>query len=340
MDNSARRHVSSALRPERALTGDDEDVFDTIIHRKPEQTPQPLELEDSTRDKPRVLPDQNDRRDENINELADIAKKRFQTVVACSMFMACSASMMLVNKQVVIRFHTPVTILDMQLLFTVLVLGLVFPWTLQMGTRQDIWRWVRVVPMLYAGMLSSSMIAQLYATVGLQVAIRNLGPLITLPVERVFNEPIVTDKWTWGALLCTLVGIILYVSESLHKQDLNELAMGILLSCVNLLVAMFERLFQRNLIAVNPVDISKTGMLILNNMGAVVPVTLLLTVPGLNGGVSEPTQWRERWPKARVADYSLLLLSGICGMAIGWTAINAQQYVTATTMLLITNLNK
>ena len=38
--------------------------------------------------------------------------------------------------------------------------------------------------------------------------------------------------------------------------------------------------------------------------------------------------------------YALLGISGFCGVAIGWTSINAQQYVTATTMLLITNLNK
>ena len=272
--------------------------------------------------------------------LAAEASRRVKTVVACSMFMACSASMMLVNKQVVHRFHSPVTILDMQLLFTVLVLGVVFPWTLQMGTRRDVWRWVRVVPLLYAGMLSSSMIAQLYASVGLQVAIRNLGPLITLPVERVFNEPIVADKWTWAALLFTLAGSIFYVSESMYKQDLNELAMGICLSCVNLLIAMFERLFQRRLIAVKPVNISKTGMLLLNNIVAVLPVTLLLGVHDKIGMHSEPPDWKARWPQAAPLDYFLLFLSGICGVAIGWTAINAQQYITATTMLLITNLNK
>ena len=59
-------------------------------------------------------------------------------------------------------------------------------------------------------------------------------------------------------------------------------------------------------------------------------------MPGLN----ESEAWRTNWPKATFIDYMLLVLSGICGIAIGWTAINAQQYVTATTMLVITNLNK
>ena len=262
---------------------------------------------------------------------------KFKTLFACGMFMACSAAMMLVNKQVVKTLQTPVTILDMQLLFTIFLLAAVFPWTLRFATYRDMWRWTRVVPILYTAMLSSSMISQLYATVGLQVAIRNLGPLITLPIERVFNEPLVADRWTWGSLGLTLIGAMLYVSESIKNQPLEELAMGIILSVLNLIFAMCERLFQRKLIAVQPVDISKTGMLLLNNIGAVLPVSLLLAVPGLD---QEPAAYTESWSRAGVADYLMLFLSGICGVAIGWTAINAQKYVTATTMLLITNLNK
>ena len=241
-------------------------------------------------------------------------------------------------------FGSPVTILELQLLFTVTVLSTIFFWTLHFGSRRDVWRWVSTVPLLYAGMLTSSMIAQLYASVGLQVMIRNLGPLVTLPIERVFNEPIIADFHTWASLLFTLIGIILYMWQSMQqgggtmKQqgDSSHLAPGVLLMLINLVVAMFEKLYQRKLISIEPVDISKTGMLLLNNLGAILPVSLLLTIPPLN----ESRQWHEVWPKARLVDYLLLLLSGICGVAIGWTAINAQQYVTATTMLVITNLNK
>jgi solute carrier family 35 protein len=243
---------------------------------------------------------------------------------------------MLVNKQVVKVYRSPVTILDMQLAFTVLVLATVFAWTLHFGSKRDVWRWVSVVPLLYAGMLTTSMIAQLYASVGLQVVIRNLGPLVTLPIERVFNEPIVADAYTWASLIFILVGIVLYMHQSLMSQQGHELAAGVVLMLLNLVVAMFERLYQRKLIAVEPVDVSKTGMLLLNNLGAILPVSLLLAVPGLN----EAEAWRTNWPKATVIDYMLLVVSGICGIAIGWTAINAQQYVTATTMLVITNLNK
>ena len=124
--------------------------------------------------------------------------------------------------------------------------------------------------------------------------------------------------------------------QSLSTQKAHDLVAGVTLMLLNLVVAMFERLYQRKLIAVEPVDVSKTGMLLLNNLGAILPVTMLLAVPGLN----ETEAWRTDWPKATLVDYVLLVVSGVCGIAIGWTAINAQQYVTATTMLVITNLNK
>jgi len=264
--------------------------------------------------------------------------KKFVTVASCLAFMVCSAGMMLVNRQVVRLFRTPLIILDIQLLFATIVLPTLFFWALRFGSWRDVWRWTSVVTPLYAGMLASSMVAQLYAGVGLQVAIRNLGPLIALPIESVFNEPIVADKWTWLSLLVILAGVIMYVSESIQQQNMSELVAGILLMLLNLVVALFERLFQRRLIAIEPVDLSKTGMLLLNNAGAILPVSALLLIPGQ---LHETDIVELHWNAERTPDhYAVLVASCVTGVAIGWTAINAQHYVTATTMLVITNLNK
>lgn len=266
------------------------------------------------------------------------SKRKFLTVASCGAFMICSAAMMLVNKQVVKTFDTPVTVLDLQLIFTAVSLSTLFFWALKFGSKRDVMRWVSTVPALYAGMLVTSMIAQKYAGVGLQVAIRNLGPLVALPIESVFNEPIHADFQTWAALVFILIGICMYVSESMKSQKMNELAAGIILMLLNMIIALFERLWQRKLIAIEPVDISKTGLLLLNNVGAIVPVSILLAIP-LDGGW-EYEHYPVEWKNASAMDYVLLLISGIAGMAIGYTAINAQQYVSATTMLVITNLNK
>merc|ERR1711988_1425559 len=53
-----------------------------------------------------------------------------------------------------------------------------------------------------------------------------------------------------------------------------------------------------------------------------------------------PWEWSHRFPKMGPSEYVLLFLSCLVGVGIGWSAINAQQYVTATTMMVITNVNK
>ena len=48
---------------------------------------------------------------------------------------------------------------------------------------------------------------------------------------------------------------------------------------------MVERVLQRRMIAVAPIDVSKTGMMLLNNAVALVPMSLLLVAFG------EPSRW-------------------------------------------------
>ena len=78
------------------------------------------------------------------------------------------------------------------------------------------------------------------------------------------------------------------------------------------------------------------GMLGINNAVGMIYVSGFLLPPFF-------PEWKE-WPTVTVdktyADWLLLLLSCVAGVAIGWSAINAQFYVSATTMLVITNLNK
>jgi drug/metabolite transporter (DMT)-like permease len=104
-----------------------------------------------------------------------------------------------------------------------------------------------------------------------------------------------------------------------------------------MVIAMFERLYQRKMIAVEPIDVSKTGMLLLNNGISILPTTILFLLP-----IWDPPEYTNfgKFASSNAGDYVMLFLSCVCGVAIGWTAINAQQYVTATTMLVVTNMNK
>lgn len=74
-------------------------------------------------------------------------------------------------------------------------------------------------------------------------------------------------------------------------------------------------------------------MMLLNNSVALLPMTVLLAAFG------EPQKWylvREMTPY----QWSLLVASCVNAGAISWAGINAQGYVTATTFMVLTNVNK
>jgi len=91
---------------------------------------------------------------------------------------------------------------------------------------------------------------------------------------------------------------------------------------------------QRRLLAVTPVDISKNGLVLLNNGLAEIPTLALLFIVG------EHQSWVKSFGHYGVGDVVLLLLSCVVGTVISWAGLNAQMYISATTMLVVTNLNK
>lgn len=253
------------------------------------------------------------------------------TLASCFLFMACSASMMIVNKHVMIEFQAPVTVVLIQMIFTLLTLGvleMIWKGTVRIGSCEDFTRWGRLIPLLYSFMLTSSLLALNAYSMGAMTVVRNLAPILTMPIEKAFQEDVPADIWTFVILVYILSGAFMYI-----KDDINFSPFGLFMMFVNMCVASLERLMQRRLIAVKPVDISKMGMLGINNaVGMVYVSTFLAPFP-------EYTMWPSFLGRSQSA-YLLLFLSCVAGVAIGWAAINAQFYVSATTMLVITNLNK
>ena len=87
------------------------------------------------------------------------------------------------------------------------------------------------------------------------------------------------------------------------------------------------------MIAVSPIDVSKNGMMMLNNSVSLLPMALLLAFAG---------EWRQ-WGLLRelsVGQLALLVASCVNAVAISWAGINCQAYVTATTFMVLSNLNK
>ena len=117
-----------------------------------------------------------------------------------------------------------------------------------------------------------------HVRVGTFVVVRNVAPIITLFAEAALHPESAprADLYTVGALSCIALGILFY-----EMHDLGGSPLGLTLLLLNMAVASLERLLQRRLLAVEVVDVSKPGMMLLNNgIGFVLTAVVAAFVPG------------------------------------------------------------
>ena len=252
---------------------------------------------------------------------------RTALLLSCAFFMVCSAGMMVFNKMVLRAARLPITIVMVQMAFTVVVLC-VLPCGLHFGSASDVMRWALSIPLLFTLMLASSMLALDHASMGAIIVVRNVAPIVTMAIERVWGEQIEVTVGIICSLLYVCAGVALYTSA-----DLQFSATGMAYMLANMASAVLERLLQRKMIAVQPIDVSKTGMMLLNNAVALVPMGLLLV------GYGEHERWHEL-QRLSGSEWALLGASCVNAVGISWAGINAQGYVSATTFMVLSNLNK
>mmetsp|Transcript_14229 Transcript_14229/g.24242 ORF Transcript_14229/g.24242 Transcript_14229/m.24242 type:complete len:344 (+) Transcript_14229:112-1143(+) len=248
-------------------------------------------------------------------------------VLSCTFYMISSAGMSIFNKLAVQALGLPIAIVVIQMGFTVVTCA-ASPSSIHIGSLRDALRWGLTVPMLFAAMLVSSMIAMQYNTLGTVVVFRNIAPLITLAIESMFRIPMVVSRDTLLALLTIVVGVGTYYA---NLFSLSRVGLAAILA--NMAFAVLERLTQRYLMAQSPVDLSKPAMMLLNNAFGLVPGVALLFAYGEASRLSS-------LGSLSAYDGCIVLLSCLNGLAISYAGLRVQQLVTATTFMVLTNVNK
>ena len=259
--------------------------------------------------------------------------------LSCGFYMVCSIAMNLANKMLADLVHLPLTALAAQMVVAVLTLGPIallpshFPGMVYFGSWRDARRWALVVPPLFAASLSSSHLALSNASLGLTMILRFIGPLLTAVVEHAMGHYAHADRYVALSQLVSLAGVGLYIS----RVEVTRL--GLTYGLLNLLFTMAEQLATRQLLAITPVDVSFGGLLLLNN-GIALPV-----VAALLYSYGEQDEWASRLVSLHATGDELLALgfltlSCLGGLVIGWSAMNAQQHITATAMLVLSNVDK
>jgi len=242
----------------------------------------------------------------------------------------CSVGMMVFNKLAIQALPLECTLVALQMFVSVVAM-IVFCWhSIHIGSLRDVLRWCAVIP-FYTGMLLTSILALKGAPMTLVVTLRTLSPLLSLAIERLYPNPLQVNSQMLASILFMLIGASLYVSR-MNSDSWG----GIIWVFLNCILAMGDRLLQRLFLAREhcPVDISVSGITLLNNLLGLAPLLV--------------AAWWEGEPKqlfvvlAGLDRFGAAMVCGSCvvGVGISYCGIWAQSLISATSFLVLVNVNK
>jgi len=170
--------------------------------------------------------------------------------------------MTILNHAGVTRTKAPLAVVVLQMLFSVIGATVASGSSLISQFKRGTTLWACTVPILFSMMLATSMVAFEKVSVGAFVVVRNLGPVVTFAVEVSVHRSNGVSCSAKSLLSCAAIalGVYIYASNDIHYNSA-----GLALIVVNLVIAVAERMLQRHLLAVNKVDVTKNGLVILNN---------------------------------------------------------------------------
>ena len=251
-------------------------------------------------------------------------------VLSVVAFMAASAGMAIANKMAVSALGLPMLLVGVQCAATLVVLVPLYK-TINLGTWRDRMRWLPVST-LFVGMLATSMVAYKLCTLGTVVVIRMVSPLLGLLVELSFDRArFVASGHTFASLAVIMAGVVLY---AIFQKGIGGQVMGIVFMMANMFIATAERLAQRYLMAERPVDMSDTGLMFYNN------TVCALAMPLMMLAFSEWRQAPARTMAVSSVGWGFVAWSCACGAFISYTAFRAQRRISATSFLVVVNMNK
>merc|ERR1740121_1581586 len=217
-----------------------------------------------------------------------------------------SVGMHVLNKALVDYLQSPAIITAFQMILTVVVVGAQSAGDLARSPRTQLLKWL-VVPVLFAGMLISAFYAYAKISLTLLTLVRNLTPLLMLPLESVLmapeKRPTVTGPVVLG-ILTMLVGALVYSGGNMASISM----VGVAFAVLNMVLAVTDRLIQRRLLTTECKELSSTLCTLLNNFFGMMPTLLLAWATDQFAEAAAPES-RARWAEAQVV--VLLLLSGL-----------------------------
>lgn len=262
----------------------------------------------------------------------DVSGRHAQLVFYVGSWMTCSVGMLVFNKLAVRAFPLPCTLVALQMLFSCIVLLLFFRKDIHIGGWRDVMRWSLVVP-FFLGMLLTSMFALRAAPMSLVITFRALSPMFSMAAEQFYPSPpkiTLNHLWPLGIIV---LGAWCYAKDMAHASMSWE---GIGWVLLNSFFAVGDRLLQYLFLGKDqqPVDISKMGVTLLNNLLGMIPLAFVAMY------VEEHKQLAAVASQLDGMGIFWIVCSCIVGVAISFSGILVQSLISATSFLVLINANK
>jgi len=265
-------------------------------------------------------------------------KDLFQTegvlylLLVSTSFCATSISMSVLNKACVSLTGAPAVLTGIQMAFAVAA-TLASKWKEVFGAdRKQMLRWC-IVPVFYAGMLNSSLFAFDYVSLSLMIVFRNLAPLGTMLVESFVMDAQHAPKVTLPAVLAIMMMVMGALLSTIGQSDASWIGLAVVL--LNTLLAITDRLIQRRLLVSECTDLPLSTCMVLNNSLGMIPTfAIAMATNEVQTIPAHHTAWTDP------ATLSLISLSGLMGLGIGFYGLMCQKAMTATSFQVLQNLTK
>jgi len=190
-----------------------------------------------------------------------------------------------------------------------------------------------MVAPLFTGLILTSILALQTAPMTLVITFWALTPLCAMLVERfVYPTPLKVTCSMLSFLALMICGCMVYTMHMDWRQGVT----GIEWALLNNFLAVGDRLVQRYMLAKdqNPVNISKTGCTLLNNVFGLVPLTIAALWLQEFRDVPQAILALDAW------GYIWVLLSCCVGCGISYTGVWVQSLISATSFMVLVNANK
>eukprot|EP00747_Dinoflagellata_sp_TGD_P212883 gnl/TRDRNA2_/TRDRNA2_85921_c0_seq1.p1 gnl/TRDRNA2_/TRDRNA2_85921_c0~~gnl/TRDRNA2_/TRDRNA2_85921_c0_seq1.p1 ORF type:complete len:468 (+),score=80.15 gnl/TRDRNA2_/TRDRNA2_85921_c0_seq1:31-1434(+) len=258
---------------------------------------------------------------------ASFASSPNPTMAICC-WMVASFGMNIVNKKSSSSFRCTCLLVIIQMVCADMVL--LTQWRdLKYVKTTDLLKWT-VVACAVAAMLATSMFAFKETTMSTVLILRNVLPLATIVIERqLMKRAPPLNSRIMVSMGLALAGTVMY---GLDNWSVTRL--GILLIGCNCVVTVLDRLLERYLLSDEEFSVSLSMCMLVNNVVGIVPMFVLAIAMG------EVYTWQRTITEATSLTWTWVALSAMIGTSMGFLGLRTQKFVSATTLLMLQNINK